>query len=277
MTKKTINGLLAVAALAVPVIGIVLARRLAARQLRRDVAQLFAYSTDVGPQVYQESQLLGLPAPVQRYFRHVLRDGQPYLRGLRLRHSGQFKTDLKKDWIAIKGEQYITANPPGFIWQGTTRQFVARDEFVAGHGRLDVRLLGAVPVAGGTGPAYDQGELLRWLVESTWLPTALLPSDAIAWTAIDEHSAQLTLTHQGHSVSCLARFNERGEMTECEAPRQMDEATQRPWLACFEQYRRWYGLLIPTLGEASWVIDGQRQPYARFVVQELEYEPLQPF
>ncbi|MDQ2771286.1 MAG: hypothetical protein M3Y54_12390 [Bacteroidota bacterium] len=277
MTRKTTIGLLAGTALAVPLAGIILGRILAARQLRRDAAQLLALSPDVGGRVFHEAQLAGLPAPVQRYFRHVLRDGQPYLRGLRLRHGGQFKTDLKKDWIPIKGEQYITADPPGFIWQGTTRQFVARDEYVAGHGRLQVRLLGAVPIAGGTGPTYDQGELLRWLVESTWLPTALLPGGPVVWTAIDDYSARLTLTHGGYSVSCLARFNEQGEMTECEARRNMDEATQQPWQARFEQYRRWHGVLIPTVGEASWVIDGRRQPYARFHVQELDYAPLQPF
>ena len=276
MKKNTIR-LLAAAAVAVPVAGVVLARALAAQQLRRDVRQLFAAAGSGPVSIYHETQLIGLPAPVQRYFRHVLPDGQPYLRGLRLRHGGQFKTDLKKDWIAIKGEQYITANPPGFIWEGTTRWFVARDEFAANRGRLAVRLLGAVPIAGGTGPAYDQGELLRWLVESTWLPTNLLPSDRIAWTAIDDHSARLTLMHQGRSVSCLVRFNERAEIAECEAPRQVDEATQRPWLCRFEQYRRWHGVLIPTVGEASYVVDGQPQPYARFVVRELEYEPLQPF
>ena len=276
MKKNTIR-LLAAAAVAVPVAGVVLARALAAQQLRRDVRQLFAAAGSGPVSIYHETQLIGLPAPVQRYFRHVLPDGQPYLRGLRLRHGGQFKTDLKKDWIAIEGEQYITANPPGFIWEGTTRWFVARDEFAANRGRLVVRLLGAVPIAGGTGPAYDQGELLRWLVESTWLPTNLLPSDRIAWTAIDDHSARLTLMHQGRSVSCLVRFNERAEMAECEAPRQVNEATQRPWLCGFEQYRRWHGVLIPTVGEASYVVDGQPQPYARFVVRELEYEPLRPF
>ena len=275
MKKNTIR--LLAAAVAAPVLGIALARAWAARQLRRDVRQLFAATSKSPASTYHETQLDGLPAPVQRYFRHVLTEGQPYLHGLRLRHIGQFKTDLKKDWIAIKGEQYITADPPGFIWQGTTSQFVARDEFVAGHGRLDVRLLGAVPIAGGTGPAYDQGELMRWLVESTWQPTALLPSKYIAWTAIDDHSARLTLTHQGHTISCLARFNERGELAECEAPRQMNEATQQPWLARFEQYRHWHGVLIPTVGEASWIIEGQRQPYARFTVVALDYDQLQPF
>ena len=275
MKQKT-AWLLATTALAVPIIGLFVARAVVARRLREDVQGLFA-AAHAPAQTYHEAQLTGLPAPVQRYFRHVLPEGQPYLRGLRLRHTGQFKTDLKKDWIAIEGEQYITADPPGFIWQGTTSQFVARDEFVAGHGRLDVRLLGAVPIAGGTGPAYDQGELLRWLVESSWLPTALLPNESIAWTAIDDHSARLTLTHQGHSVSCLLRFNERNEIAEAEAPRQMNEATERPWQCRFNQYRRWHGVLIPTVGEAGWVIDGEYQPYARFSVRELDYDQLQPF
>lgn len=276
MHKKTVLFLTA-AALAIPAAGLLIGRALATRNLRRDAVRLFGLVPNAPVRIYHESQLARLPAPVQRYFRHVLHEGQPYLRGLRLRHGGQFKTDLKKNWLAIAGEQYITADPPGFIWQGTTRWFTARDEYVAGRGSLTVRLLGALPVVHGWGPHFDQGELLRWLFESTWLPTALLPSEQVAWTAIDDHSAQLTLTHQGKSVSCLARFNDQDELEECEALRYMDEATQRPWIGCFAQYRRWHGVLVPSVGEASWVVDGQRQPYARFVVQELEYEPLAPF
>ena len=90
-------------------------QRQAVCQLRQDAQQLFTAVADGPAPSYHETQLAGLPAPVQRYFRHVLPEGQPYLRGLRLRHDGQFKTDLKKDWMAIEGEQYITAAPAGFI------------------------------------------------------------------------------------------------------------------------------------------------------------------
>ena len=270
--KTNTPWLLAAAALAAPVLGILAGRAVAARRLRRDVQRLFA-AANAPARTYHEAQLAGLPAPVQRYFRHVLPEGQPYLRGLRLRHGGQFKTDLKKDWLAIEGEQYITANPPGFIWEGSTRWFVARDAYEAGRGSLRVRLLGAVPILNGHGPHYDAGELLRWLAESTWLPTALLPGAGIAWTAVDEHSARLTFTHGDQSATCLVRFNERAEIAACEATRYFDETTQRPWVCRYAQYRRWHGVLIPTVGEAAWVVDGQEQPYARFVVRKLEYEP----
>ena len=276
MTRNALR-LLVATALAAPIVGIVAARALAARRLRRDARQLFADAESGPARVYHKAQLMGLPAPVQRYFRHVLPDGQPYLRGLRLRHGGQFKTDLKKDWVPIEGEQYITADPPSFIWQGTTRQFVARDEYVAGHGGLTVRLFGAVPIVRGHGPHFDQGELLRWLAEAAWLPTALLPSQHVAWTAVDDHSARLTLTHAGQTVDCLVRFNERDEITACEAPRYISDTAMLPWQGHFSEYRRQQGMLVPFAGEASWVVDGQRQPYAQFVVQELDYEPRRAF
>lgn len=270
MSKNALR-LLAATALAAPILAFLAARVVAARRLRRDARQLFA-TADNGPvSVYHEAQLAGLPAPVQRYFRHVLPDGTPFLRNLRLRHGGQFKTDLKKAWGPIKGQQYITADPPGFIWQGTTRQFTARDEYVAGRGGLTVRLLGAMPIVRGHGPHYEQVELLRWLSEAAWRPTALLPSHYIAWAAVDDYSARLTLTHAGQTVECLVRFNERDEMTACEAPRYFDDARQLPWVAHFSQYRLQHGVRVPFAGEASWIVDGQRRPNARFFVQELAY------
>jgi hypothetical protein len=252
-------------------------RALAARQLRQDVRALFASATDAAPRRYHEAQLAGLPAPVQRYFRRVLPEGQPYLRGARLRHTGQFKTGLDKGWVDIEGEQYLVAGPPGFIWQGTTSQFTARDEYVNGHGRLRVRLLGAVPVVDGAGPHFDQGELLRWLGECAWLPTALLPSEQLQWSAVDEHSARLSLTHNGQTLGFLVRFNAQDELVQCETQRYFAENQLLPWQGRFSAYRELHGVRVPMQGEALWVLDGQERSYARFTVQDLHYKPLEPF
>ena len=75
----------------------------------------------------------------------------------------------------------------------------------------------------------------------------------------------------------LVRFNERDEITSCEAPRYISNTEMLPWQAHLSQYRRHHGMLVPFVGEASWVVDGQRQPYARFFVTALEYEPHQAF
>ncbi|SDY59987.1 DUF6544 family protein [Hymenobacter psychrophilus] len=275
MTRNSL-WLLAATALTVPA-GVLAGRYWVANQLRRDARHLLLAASTSPARVYSEAQLVGLPAPVQRYFRHVLPAGQPYLRSLRLRHTGQFKTNLDRAWLAIEGEQYISAEPAGFIWQGTTRWFTARDEYVAGRGGLTVRLLGAVPVVRGHGPHYDQGELLRWLAECAWLLTRLLPSPDMAWTAIDDHTARLTCTHAGQAATLLVRFNEQNELAECEALRYFDDTTQLPWVGNFAQYQRQQGILVPSVVEASWVLAGQRRPYARFTVQTLEYDSAGPF
>ncbi len=93
MLKRNIN-LLIMSVLTVPVIALLTGRWLVARQVRRDVADLFALAEADPAPTYDPAQLTDLPAPVQRYFRHVLKPGQPYLRTVRLRHDGQFKTDL---------------------------------------------------------------------------------------------------------------------------------------------------------------------------------------
>ena len=105
-----------------------------------DVARLLANGSDVSANKFNYRQLDGLPSPVQQYFKHVLRPGQPYISSVRLLHTGLFKTDLKKGWVSISGEEYFTAHRPGFVWKGKTATFTARDMFVDGKGRLVVHL-----------------------------------------------------------------------------------------------------------------------------------------
>ena len=68
-----------------------------ANKFNKEVTQLFAESRNISAKQFTFKQLEGLPEPVERYFRHVLKDGQPYISYVRLTHNGQFKTDLKKD------------------------------------------------------------------------------------------------------------------------------------------------------------------------------------
>lgn len=269
---KLKTNLLILSAIAVPAVAWLAGRWLVARQTHRDVAHLFSLAGPGPVQIYDPTQLANLPAPVQRYFRHVLKPGQPYLRTIRLRHDGQFKTDLKKDWMSITGEEYFLANQPGYIWIGHTTWFSACDQYVAGRGSLTARLLGVLPVVRGSGPSYDQGELLRWLAEAVWFPTSLLPGGRAIWAAVDADSATLTLTDYGQTVSCRMDFNKRGEIVRCQAQRYSDEMHIETWVGHFADYRDWHGLRAPTHIEAAWVIQGEEKPYARFILREIGYD-----
>lgn len=272
--KKELFWLLPVVAL--PLGGWLLGRWLARRAVRREVALLFAEVGDepvtgVGS-VYQVAQLAGLPAPVQRYFRRVLRPGQPYLRYARLRHDGHFKAGLDQAWTSITGEQYFRADAPGFVWVGTTPWFVASDQYVGGRGALTVWLMGALPIVRGRGPSYDQGDLVRWLGESVWFPTGLLPSKRISWLPLDDHSATLRLTDHGLMVAYVVHFNADDEIERCETHRYRDATHVDGWITRCSAYREWHGVRIPTQAEVAWVIEGVEHPYARFRVREIEYD-----
>jgi hypothetical protein len=147
-----------------------------ANEFNKEVKQLFSQSKNISDKTYNYEMLQNLPEPVQRYFKHVLKNGQPYISYVRLTHTGLFKTNQNNDWVNIKGEQYFTTETPGFIWKGTTSMFTARDMYIANTGRLVVSLFGVYNIVDGKGEKFNQGELLRWLGESVWFPTNLLPN-----------------------------------------------------------------------------------------------------
>jgi hypothetical protein len=89
-------------------------------EFKKEVKTLFAETKIISDKKFNYSQLEGLPEPVQRYFNHILKEGQPYISYARIKHVGQFKIGIDKDWIKIRGEQYATTEKPGFIWKGTT-------------------------------------------------------------------------------------------------------------------------------------------------------------
>jgi len=56
------------------------------------------------------------------------------------------------------------------------------------------------------GKFINQGELLRWLGESVWFPTNLLPSDNIKWESIDDKSAKLLFSYQDLELVYIHNF-----------------------------------------------------------------------
>lgn len=264
-----ISGLLVTA-------GLITWRWLAARRFARKVTDFFALSVDVSGQHVYYDQLAELPAPVQRYFRHVLQDGQRYISSVRLRHGGQFRPGLHKDWVPIRGEQYFTTATPGFIWRGKTRMFTATDQYVAGKGSLVVSAGGFINVVDESGPELDQGELLRWLGEAVWLPTNLLPGKNLQWLPRDENTAKLVFTHQDLSVSFNVTINDTGEITQLETQRFMGKMLET-WLIKLSEYLPLHGMRVPTVTEAIWRLKDGDVSYAKFDLEEIEYDVARPF
>lgn len=246
-------------------------------QFHKEVKTLFAGSNNISQQVFHSNQLSNLPAPVQRYFKHVLKDGQPYISYARIRHDGQFKPGLTKDWVSINGEQYATTDKPGFIWKGTTTMFVARDMYIADKGRLVVSLFSVFPVVDAAGASYDQGELLRWLGESVLYPTNLLPDERLQWVAIDSNTSRLEFRYNRLSLFFTITFNDAGEITEMETKRNMDAKRVETWVIKASNYKEINNVRIPTYFDVLWRLEKGDFSYAKFTIRTVEYDKPEKF
>jgi hypothetical protein len=71
-------------------------------------ARLEAARVPIHPQVVDFRELEGLPTPVQRFFRNVLKDGQPMVAGASVRHSGDFNMGETTDqWKPFDSNQLV--------------------------------------------------------------------------------------------------------------------------------------------------------------------------
>ena len=236
-----------------------------------DVRKLFARSKPI-KEKYHPDQIDALPLPVQNYFAHVLKDGQPYISYARLRHNGRFKSKPDGKWSAIHGEEYFTVEKPGFIWRGTIKGIAAVDRYVAGKGSLSVYFWHFLRIANGRGPKFSQGELLRWLGECVWFPTALLPNDHLRWEAIDDRHAKLIYHYHKSSVYYIVTFNDAHEIVQLETQRYMGAKTMETWIGKISNYKMIHHMMIPRTMRAIWKLADHEFTYAAFTLTDIEYD-----
>lgn len=232
---------------------------------------------------YDVHELEGLPAPVQRYFRAVLKDGQPIITGVTVQHTGTF--NVRADdalWVPFTSEQRVLTHRPGFVWNARMVLIpgiavLVHDAYAAGVGTLHPAVLGLFSLTNqhGTGE-IARGELMRYMLESVWYPTALLPSQRVTWAAVDDVSANATMIDGNISMTMLFTFDAAGliEAVRAEARGALigGKVVMMPWEGRMSNYQERDGMRVPLTGEAAWVPPGARKPYWRGTIVSMTYE-----
>ncbi|MGC8878056.1 MAG: DUF6920 family protein [Anaerolineae bacterium] len=246
-------------------------------------AQLEDARVPIAPKVFEEHKLKGLPAPVQRYFRTVLQEGQPVVSLVQVEHVGTFNmSEEGEQWKSFVSSQRVVTRRPGFVWDAritVAPGIVAyvHDAYVAGKGILRASALGLVTLMElPSTPELARGELMRFFAEAAWYPTALLPSQGVLWQAIDDRSAQATLIDDGITVTMVFQFNEDGliESVRAEARGRIVGNVTVPtaWEGRWRNYAWQQGMLIPLEGEVAWLLPEGPKPYWRGHITEIAYE-----
>ena len=246
-----------------------------------------APSPTSSPARFDARELEGLPAPVQRYFRTVLKDGQPIIAAATIELAGTMNMSAAgEQWKPFTSRQRVitsVANSrPGFLWNAQVNMFAGvparvEDSYIAGRGQLIAKLLGLFTVADAHGGGeMARGEFMRYFAEAAWYPTALLPSQGVRWAAVDGNSAMATLVDGPITLSLLFRFNEAGLISSVHAESRGagvgKDMVMLPWDCALSDYQQQYGMLLPMTGEAAWLRPEGRSAYFKGTVTALRYE-----
>ena len=239
------------------------------------------------PARYDARELEGLPAPVQRYFRAVLKDGQPIIAAASLDQVGTFNmSETGEAWKPFTARQRVITQRPGFDWEARIGMFPGvaahiHDAYIAGQGMLHGAVLGLIPVVNmPDSPALNQGEFMRYFMEALWYPTALLPSEGVRWEAIDDQSALATLKDGPITLTLTFRFQDDGliESARAESRGRLVNGVPSgvPWQGRFWNYDIRDGITVPLEGEVAWVMPDGLKPYYRGKLTSLSFEYVSP-
>ena len=246
-------------------------------------AELEAARSPIAPKSYDSGELENLPQPVQRYFRTVLKEGQPLVAAVSLAHTGTFNmSETGEQWQPFTSTQRVITRRPGFVWDARIQMAPAMpvfvyDAYIAGEGMLTAKPFGLLTVMEQPStPELAQGELMRFLAEGTWYPTTLLPSQEVVWEAIDDSQASVTLTDGPTTAKLVFQFEAQGLIRTVRSEgryRDVDGVpVATPWEGRFWDYAWRGGMLIPLEGEVAWLLQDGPKPYWRGRIQGIEYE-----
>jgi len=232
---------------------------------------------------YDEHELDSLPVPVKRYFRAVLKHGQPIVSAVTVEHTGTLNLKQSDEqWKPFTSRQRVVTRRPGFVWNARIAMVpglsvYVHDAYVGGEGILNPCFLGLFSLADPVEPGVlAQGEFIRFFAEMAWYPTAFLPSQGVQWEAVDDHSAKATLADGKISVMMLVNFNGADLIASVSVEARaaiVDKAVvMMPWEGRMSNYQLREGMLVPFTCEAAWLRPEGRAPYWRGTICSMTYE-----
>jgi len=230
------------------------------------------------PDRFDAASMHDLPTPVLRYLTTAISDGHPIVRAAVATQEAEFF--INGGWRPLRARQHFSVSPPGFVWDARIEMAPlmpaqVRDAYVNRRAAMQASLYGVYTLANQIDkPQLNAGALQRFLGEMVWIPTALLPSSAVTWTARDDRSAVVSLTDGGTVVKLLFEFADNGMPLTISGDRFKENGGSysiQPWqIQCGEPAIR-DGLTIPLRCEVAWIANGIREPYWRGRVTSITY------
>lgn len=210
------------------------------------------------PARFAFEMVANLPEPARRYFRFAIQPGTPLLPVAEIDMTGQFSLGTKDDprYQPMEARQ-ILAVPDGFVWAMRTRGGMPVSGSDSGHWTR-FRIFGLIPVGRlGGDPDHTRSAFGRYAAEATiWSPAALLPGPGVTWSAVDEATARVSVTHGALEQAIDVTVDADGRPVEVSFQRWSDANPEKvhrlqPFGAVMSDFREVEGYRLPFRVEAG--------------------------
>lgn len=215
------------------------------------------------PGTFDYSMTLGLPEPARRYFQFSISRGTPLYTVAEITMEGEFSlgNKVKPDYMPMRARQILAA-PHGFVWTMNSRRGLMRvsgsDSAEEGQSWSRFWLLGIAPVARVGGNAdHALSAFGRYIAEAVfWTPAALLPSEGVRWSPINESTARVTVSRRGLEQAVDLSVDTDGRPTRVVFQRWSNANTAKefqlqPFGGYLSEYKEFSGFHLPTRIEAG--------------------------
>ncbi len=236
------------------------------------------------PKIFTPELVADLPEPARQYFGYTIRPSAPLLPVAEIDMRGQFSLGTKEapKYQPMEARQ-ILAVPEGFVWSMHTRGGMPVSGSDSGHWTR-FRIFGLIPVGRlGGNTDHTRSAFGRYAAEATiWAPASLLPGPGVAWSAVDDDKARVTITHGALEQAVDITVDPEGRPVEVSFQRWSNANPDKvhrlqPFGAIMSDFRKVGGYRLPFRVEAGNMFGTQDYfPFFLAEVTEIRFPGARP-
>jgi hypothetical protein len=202
--------------------------------------------------------------------------GRPRDWSFRLGFTGRFRRTQHGAWTKCEAWQYSSRLVVARIFHiririGGIVPVLARDTYVAGRGRMLIRLFDLFTIGDASGEEFDIGELVTYLNDGVLIAPSMLLVPEVKWSDVDSTSFDIAFTDHGRTVAARVFIDDQGAPTNfstmdrfCYDPKDSKRPVRARWTTPVEGWQQVAGRRLPTRGQAIFHLPDNESAYADF-------------
>jgi hypothetical protein len=193
---------------------------------------------------------------------------------------GSMKRTIDGKWIGISSRQYDFFDEYARLYSIQSSlfgiPFDGLHAYTGDRATMKINVAYFFPVVDAKGEKMNQSENVTLFNDMCLLAPSTLINKKIQWETIDKLTAKAKFTHNGITITALLSFNEKGELVNFVSDDRFLSSdgktyTNYPWSTPVKDYKDFNGRKVPIYGEAIWHMPGRDFTYAKFIIEEIEY------